>query len=65
MESQEKNEKKEMVKSWLNKQMKVKVTDNRIFIGKFICLDHFKNIILEGTKQLTKIEDSDGNLNSF
>lgn len=60
-----KNEKKELVKTWLNKEMKILVSDGRIFIGKFICLDHWKNTMMTETKQYTKIENSDGNLDKI
>lgn len=35
-----------MLKTWLNKNMKIKLSDNRIIVGIFLCTDCHQNIIL-------------------
>ncbi len=34
------------IKKWLNKSMKVKITDGRVLVGVFLCTDKHSNIIL-------------------
>ena len=37
---------KQLLKSYLNKNMKIKLTDGRILIGIFLCTDKDANVIL-------------------
>lgn len=34
------------IQKWLNKSMKVKITDGRVLVGVFLCTDKHSNIIL-------------------
>ncbi|KAL9656383.1 hypothetical protein ABK040_005149 [Willaertia magna] len=43
--------KEEIQNNWIYKWMKVKVSDERILIGKFICVDDKCNIILRETTE--------------
>lgn len=42
----EKSEKRKLLESWLNKIMRVKISDGRTLIGSFLCTDQDRNIIL-------------------
>ena len=46
MEGNEKSEKRKLLESWLNKIMKIKISDGRTLIGSFLCTDQDRNIIL-------------------
>lgn len=37
--------------SYLNFKSRIKITDGRIFIGTFVCIDKEKNIILVHTEE--------------
>lgn len=37
--------------SYLNFQARIKITDGRIFVGTFMCIDKQKNVILANTKE--------------
>lgn len=37
---------KELLESWLNKMLKIEITDGRVLIGTFLCTDRDLNIIL-------------------
>ena len=37
---------KELLESWLNKVLKIQITDGRVLIGTFLCTDRDLNIIL-------------------
>jgi len=52
------DEKINMVKSWIGKVMRVKLTDNRAFVGRFVCVDNEKNVILHDTKEYIPIENT-------
>ncbi|RNA25420.1 N-alpha-acetyltransferase auxiliary subunit-like [Brachionus plicatilis] len=43
----------ELLKSLLNKSMKVKITDGRVLIGIFLCTDRDSNIVLGSCKEYT------------
>ncbi|KAG0210839.1 hypothetical protein BGX33_004648 [Mortierella sp. NVP41] len=34
------------LRSLLNRSTRIKITDGRLFVGQFMCIDHSKNIIL-------------------
>lgn len=42
----EKSEKRQLLESWLNKIMRIKITDGRTLVGSFLCTDRDRNIIL-------------------
>lgn len=42
----EKSEKRKLLESWLNKIMRIKISDGRTLIGSFLCTDQDRNIIL-------------------
>lgn len=37
---------KKKLYSWLNKQMKIEMTDGRVLVGIFLCTDRDANVIL-------------------
>jgi len=43
---EEKSDGRKKLESWLNKSMKIKMTDGRILIGVFVCTDKDRNVIL-------------------
>merc|ERR1712193_436079 len=43
---------------WIGRKMKIKITDNRVLIGKFMCTDRDSNLILNNTEEfLTENKD--------
>ncbi|KAF9318239.1 hypothetical protein BG003_011633 [Podila horticola] len=36
------------LRSLLNRNTRIEITDGRLFVGQFMCIDHSKNIILAG-----------------
>jgi small nuclear ribonucleoprotein (snRNP)-like protein len=44
--NQSKNETRQWLESYLNKSMKIKITDGRVLIGIFLCTDKNSNVIL-------------------
>lgn len=43
------------LRSWLNKNMKIKMTDGRTLIGIFLCTDKDKNVILGSCSEYLKV----------
>lgn len=39
------------LESYLNFKSRIKITDGRLFIGTFVCIDKEKNIILAHTEE--------------
>ena len=37
---------RQLLRQWLNRSMKIKITDGRYVIGTFLCTDKHSNIIL-------------------
>lgn len=54
-------EKKERLRSWLGRTLKILITDGRCLVGRFVCTDRDGNTILENTWEYTKPFD-DGKL---
>ncbi|XP_065215127.1 N-alpha-acetyltransferase 38, NatC auxiliary subunit [Planococcus citri] len=51
------NESKKMqLMSWINKSMKIEMTDGRILIGTFVCTDKDANVILSSCSELFNTE---------
>ena len=50
-----------LLESWLNKPLKVEMTDGRILVGVFLCTDKDRNIILGATNEYIKTESLDSN----
>lgn len=42
------------LESWLNKNMKIKMSDNRTIVGIFLCTDCHRNIILGSSLEYLK-----------
>jgi small nuclear ribonucleoprotein (snRNP)-like protein len=40
------SESRNKIRQWLNRSMKIKITDGRYVIGTFLCTDKHSNIIL-------------------
>ncbi|KAL5013761.1 hypothetical protein ScPMuIL_008031 [Solemya velum] len=55
--SEEKEGKKELEK-WLNKSMKIEMSDGRTLIGVFLCTDKDRNVILGSCEEYLKPPDS-------
>ncbi|XP_071441915.1 N-alpha-acetyltransferase 38-A, NatC auxiliary subunit [Hetaerina americana] len=45
------------LRSWLNKNMKIEMTDGRVLIGIFLCTDRNCNMILGSCSEYLKPED--------
>jgi len=58
-QSDKHNESRELLESWLNKVLKVEITDGRILVGTFLCTDRDLNIILGSCLEYVKEEDKD------
>ncbi|KAG5459364.1 MAG: hypothetical protein BJ554DRAFT_237 [Olpidium bornovanus] len=41
------------LRSYLNLKARVTVSDNRVFVGTFVCIDKLKNIILLSSEEFT------------
>lgn len=54
-------EKRKLIRTWLNRSMKVKITDGRTVIGVFLCTDKHSNLILGSCHEYFDIS---GNLKS-
>ncbi|KAF9120280.1 hypothetical protein BGW39_011528 [Mortierella sp. 14UC] len=39
------------LRSLLNRTTRIKITDGRLFVGQFMCIDHSKNIILSAAHE--------------
>ncbi|XP_050071562.1 N-alpha-acetyltransferase 38, NatC auxiliary subunit [Anopheles maculipalpis] len=48
-------QKREMLRSWLNRLFRIKMTDGRILSGYFVCTDADANVVLQGTSEFTEI----------
>jgi N-alpha-acetyltransferase 38, NatC auxiliary subunit len=42
---------RQKLKSWLNKTLRIKMTDGRVLIGEFNCTDRDANVILSMTSE--------------
>ncbi|XP_023209441.1 N-alpha-acetyltransferase 38, NatC auxiliary subunit-like [Centruroides sculpturatus] len=54
---QTKSSLRQHLESWLNKNMKIEMTDGRILIGIFLCTDRDRNVILGSCSEYLKPED--------
>ncbi|XP_022254236.1 N-alpha-acetyltransferase 38, NatC auxiliary subunit-like isoform X2 [Limulus polyphemus] len=50
---------KQKLLSWLNKNMKIEMTDGRILVGIFLCTDRDRNVILGSCSEYLKSKDED------
>jgi small nuclear ribonucleoprotein (snRNP)-like protein len=50
----DKNEAKEVVVGWVRQFMRVTLTDGRSFVGRFVCVDNLKNVVLNDTNEYRK-----------
>ncbi|XP_064642208.1 uncharacterized protein LOC135496679 isoform X1 [Lineus longissimus] len=46
---------RQKLESWLNKNMKIKMTDERILVGVFVCTDKDRNVILGNCQEYLKV----------
>lgn len=53
----EKSEKRKLLESWLNKIMRIKISDGRTLIGSFLCTDQDRNIILGSCQEFVGSTD--------
>ena len=47
------------VRSYLGKRLRVVLSDNRVFVGQFDCIDKEKNIILVNATEAKNLESKD------
>lgn len=47
------------LEKWLNKSMKIKMSDGRTLIGIFVCTDRDRNVILGSCEEYLNSPDSD------
>uniref|UniRef100_A0A182W3C0 Sm domain-containing protein n=1 Tax=Anopheles minimus TaxID=112268 RepID=A0A182W3C0_9DIPT len=48
-------QKRKMLKMWLNRLFRIKMTDGRILSGYFVCTDADANVVLQATSEFTEI----------
>ncbi|XP_077991381.1 N-alpha-acetyltransferase 38, NatC auxiliary subunit-like isoform X2 [Glandiceps talaboti] len=48
-----------MLRSWLNKRMKISMTDGRTLIGTFLCTDKDRNVILGSCEEYVNPPESE------
>jgi small nuclear ribonucleoprotein (snRNP)-like protein len=53
---------RELLSKWLNKTMKVKITDGRTLIGSFLCTDKDSNIILGACHEYVNLDSTEPGL---
>ena len=49
-----------LLKSWLNKNMKVEMSDGRVLVGIFLCTDKAGNVIVGSCNEYTSDPDAPG-----
>jgi N-alpha-acetyltransferase 38, NatC auxiliary subunit len=49
-------EDKEFLAKWLNKTMRIRITDDRILVGSFLCTDKDQNIILGSSQEYINLK---------
>ncbi|XP_046333802.1 N-alpha-acetyltransferase 38, NatC auxiliary subunit-like [Haliotis cracherodii] len=54
-----KTEGRQKLERWLNKSMKIKMTDGRTLIGVFLCTDRDRNVILGSCEEYLRSPDDD------
>ncbi|XP_027202459.1 LSMD1 domain-containing protein Sbat [Dermatophagoides pteronyssinus] len=59
---EKKSEHKIMLEKWLNKNFRIKLSDNRIIVGVFLCTDCHQNIILGSSLEFLNDDDEDPRL---
>uniref|UniRef100_A0A2M4C308 Putative lsm domain protein n=1 Tax=Anopheles marajoara TaxID=58244 RepID=A0A2M4C308_9DIPT len=47
--------KRNLLKTWLNRMFRIKMTDGRILIGFFVCTDADANVVLQMASEYTEI----------
>lgn len=47
----------EETKEWVDKVLKVTLTDGRVYVGKFVCIDWMGNFVLNSSSLVTKLSD--------
>ncbi|KFM60696.1 LSM domain-containing protein 1, partial [Stegodyphus mimosarum] len=50
---------RQRLESWLNKNMKIEMTDGRILIGIFLCTDRDRNVILGSCAEYLQTENDE------
>ena len=44
------------LRNWLNRKMKIEMSDKRVLIGIFLCTDNHRNVILGSCLEYLKFE---------
>ncbi|XP_041377984.1 N-alpha-acetyltransferase 38, NatC auxiliary subunit-like [Gigantopelta aegis] len=57
--SDEEQEGRKQLERWLNKSMKIQMTDGRTLIGVFLCTDRDRNVILGSCEEYIKSPDTE------
>ncbi|GFY50121.1 n-alpha-acetyltransferase 38, NatC auxiliary subunit [Trichonephila inaurata madagascariensis] len=50
---------RQRLESWLNKNMKIEMTDGRVLIGIFLCTDRDRNVILGSCAEYLQTESDE------
>lgn len=50
---------KELLRSWLNKSMKIVLSDGRVLVGTFLCTDANANVILGSCTETSEESESE------
>lgn len=51
---------RQKLKSWLNKNLKIEMTDGRVLVGVFLCTDRDANVILGSCSEYLQPEEGGG-----
>lgn len=52
-------QRKESLRSVIANTMRILLSDNRVFVGKFVCVDNAKNVILHECREYTPMNEQD------
>ncbi|XP_013393113.1 N-alpha-acetyltransferase 38, NatC auxiliary subunit-like [Lingula anatina] len=55
---EEKSAGRKKLEGWLNKTMRIRMTDGRTLVGVFLCTDKDKNVILGSCQEYLKLPES-------
>ncbi|XP_071840572.1 N-alpha-acetyltransferase 38, NatC auxiliary subunit-like isoform X1 [Apostichopus japonicus] len=55
----EESQSRKTLEGWLNRFMRIKMTDGRILVGAFVCTDRDRNIILGSCDEYVNAQDLD------
>ncbi|XP_054711427.1 N-alpha-acetyltransferase 38, NatC auxiliary subunit-like [Uloborus diversus] len=56
----EKSPSRQKLESWLNRNMRIEMTDGRTLVGIFLCTDRERNIILGSCAEYLQLSEGEG-----